>query len=106
METITALALKARLDAGERIQLIDIREPHERAIVKFPDAKVIPLGQISRRIGEFDPSADAVFLCKIGKRSVFAIRALQEAGYTGGMFNLEDGVNAWARDVDKSLPQY
>jgi adenylyltransferase/sulfurtransferase len=106
VETITALALKARLDAGERIQLIDIREPHERAIVKFPDAKVIPLGQISRRIGEFDPSADAVFLCKIGKRSVFAIRALQEAGYTGGMFNLEDGVNAWARDVDKSLPQY
>ncbi|MDR3207163.1 MAG: rhodanese-like domain-containing protein [Oscillospiraceae bacterium] len=106
METVTALALKARLDAGEPLQLIDIREPHERAIVKFPGAKVIPLGQMVRRQEELDPSVDAVFLCKIGKRSVFAIRALQEAGYPGRLLNLEDGVNAWARDVDTSLPQY
>jgi adenylyltransferase/sulfurtransferase len=106
VETVTALALKARLDAGEPLQLIDIREPHERAIVKFPGAKVIPLGQMVRRQEELDPSVDAVFLCKIGKRSVFAIRALQEAGYPGRLLNLEDGVNAWARDVDTSLPQY
>ncbi|MDR1066677.1 MAG: molybdopterin-synthase adenylyltransferase MoeB [Clostridiales bacterium] len=106
VETITALELKARLDNGEKIQLIDIREPHERAIVKFPDAKTIPLGQMSRRAGELNPDIDAVFLCKIGQRSVFAIRALEEAGYAGRMLNLRDGVNAWARDVDKNLPQY
>ncbi|MDR3280147.1 MAG: molybdopterin-synthase adenylyltransferase MoeB [Synergistaceae bacterium] len=106
IETITAVELKERLDRGDRLQLIDIRESHERAIVKFPGAKYIPLGQMARRVDEFDPSADAVFLCKIGQRSVFAIRALRDAGYDGRLINLKDGVNAWARDVDKSLPQY
>jgi adenylyltransferase/sulfurtransferase len=105
-ESITAQALKARLDAGESLQLIDTRESHERAIVQFPGAKVIPLGQIARRMEELDPAVDAVFLCKIGKRSVYAIRELREAGYTGRMLNLEDGVNAWARDIDTNLPQY
>jgi adenylyltransferase/sulfurtransferase len=106
VDTLTAQELKAKIDSGEPLQIIDIREPHERAIVKFPGAKAIPLGQVARRIDEFDPSIDAIFLCKIGKRSVFAIRALQEAGYTGKMYNLFDGVNAWARDVDRSMPEY
>jgi len=104
--SITALEMKARLDRGEKIQLVDIREPHEQAIFKFPGAKVMPLGQIVRRIDEFDPSLDTVFLCKIGQRSVFAIEALLEAGYPGRAFNLEDGVTAWARDVDQTLPIY
>ncbi|MDR1795972.1 MAG: hypothetical protein LBR44_00785 [Clostridiales Family XIII bacterium] len=98
--------MKERLDAGDRIQLIDIREPHEQAFAPFPGAKYIPLGQMARRVGEFDEQADAVFLCKIGQRSKFAIRALREAGYKGKLLNLRDGVNAWARDVDPSLPQY
>jgi adenylyltransferase/sulfurtransferase len=106
IDVLTALELKARLDAGEPIQIIDIREPHERAIARFPNAKAIPLGQMARRIDEFDQSVDAVFLCKIGQRSIFAIRALREAGYKGRLFNLQDGVNAWARDVDPSLPEY
>jgi len=106
IETITAVDLKQRLDNGERIQFIDIREPHERAIVKFPNALIMPLGQIARRIEEFDPSATAVFLCKIGQRSILGIRALREAGYKGKMLNLQDGLNAWARDVDKSMPVY
>ncbi|MDR2392721.1 MAG: molybdopterin-synthase adenylyltransferase MoeB [Treponema sp.] len=98
--------LKARLDAGDPLQIIDIREPHERAIVKFPQAKPIPLGQMARRIHEFDPTVDAVFICKIGQRSVFAIRALREAGYTGRLLNLRDGVNGWAQKVDKTFPVY
>ncbi|MEL4887717.1 molybdopterin-synthase adenylyltransferase MoeB [Pectobacterium betavasculorum] len=106
IESVTAHELKAWLDAKKPLQLIDIREPHERAIVKFPDAKVIPLGQIVRRIDEFDPAVDAVFLCKIGQRSQFAMRALQRAGYTGRVLNLKDGINAWAQDVDPRLPQY
>jgi adenylyltransferase/sulfurtransferase len=106
IDTITALELKKRLDNGEQIQFIDIREPHERAIVKFPYALVIPLGQLERRIDELDPSRDAVFLCKIGQRSILGIRALQEAGYKGRLLNLQDGLNAWARDVDKNMPIY
>jgi adenylyltransferase/sulfurtransferase len=59
-----------------------------------------------RRSEELDPEIDAIFICKIGQRSVFAIRALREAGYTGRLLNLKDGVNAWARDVDRTLPIY
>jgi adenylyltransferase/sulfurtransferase len=111
VETISATELKARIDANDAIQIIDIREPHERAIVKFPGskgrpAKAIPLGQMTRRVDEFDPNIDSVFICKIGKRSVFAIRALREAGYKGRLLNLKDGVNGWAREVDHSLPIY
>jgi len=106
VDTITAVELKARLDKGERIQFIDIREPHERAIVKFPGAIVMPLGQIARRVEELDPSAPAVFLCKIGLRSILGIKALREIGYKGEMLNLQDGLNAWARDVDNTMPIY
>jgi len=106
IETITAIDLKKRLDAGDKIQFIDIREPHERAIVKFPNAIIMPLGQLVRRMEELDTSVDSVFLCKIGQRSILGIRALREAGYKGKLLNLQDGLNAWARDVDNSMPVY
>jgi adenylyltransferase/sulfurtransferase len=61
---------------------------------------------MARRVDEFDEQIDAVFICKIGQRSVFAIRALREAGYRGRLLNLHDGFNAWAREVDTSLPVY
>ena len=106
IETITATELKARLDKGDKIQLIDIREPHERAIVKFPGAIIMPLGQLQRRMNELNPQIDSVFLCKIGQRSILGIRALEEVGYTGRLLNLKDGLNAWAREVDKNMPIY
>jgi adenylyltransferase/sulfurtransferase len=106
IETITATELKARLDKGDKIQLIDIREPHERAIVKFPGAIIMPLGQLQRRMNELNPQIDSVFLCKIGQRSILGIRALEEAGYKGRLLNLKDGLNAWAREVDKNMPIY
>jgi adenylyltransferase/sulfurtransferase len=106
IETITAIELKKRMDKGDRIQFIDIREPHERAIVKFPNAKIMPLGQLVRRMDELDPGIDSVFLCKIGQRSILGIQALREAGYKGRLLNLQDGLNAWARDVDKTMPVY
>ncbi len=103
---IEAKELKRRLDAGEKITIVDIREPHERAIVKFPDAKVIPIGQLARRQNELNPDVDTVFICKEGKRSILAINTLREAGYTGPMYNLKDGINTWARNVDQTMPQY
>jgi len=106
IEAITAVDLKKRLDSGDKIQFIDIREPHERAIVKFPNAIIMPLGQLVRRMEELDSSLDSVFLCKIGQRSILGIRALREAGYKGKLLNLQDGLNAWARDVDNSMPVY
>jgi adenylyltransferase/sulfurtransferase len=104
--TLTARELKARLDAGDQLQIIDIREPHERSIAALPGALAIPLAQLYRRAGDLDPALDTVVVCKIGTRSVFAIRALEQAGYTGPLYNLKDGLNAWAREVDPNLPQY
>lgn len=106
VETIEAKALKKRLDDGEEITIIDVREPHERAIVKFPDAKVIPIGQLARRQNELNPEVDTVFICKEGKRSILAINTLREAGYEGKMYSLKDGINTWAKEVDRSMPQY
>jgi adenylyltransferase/sulfurtransferase len=94
--TISAQELKERFDSGNSFSIIDIREPHERALYPFPSAKAVPFGQLVRRMGEFNPSEDLIFICKVGLRSIFAIRALKEAGYQGPMYNLTDGVAAWA----------
>jgi adenylyltransferase/sulfurtransferase len=104
--SVTAGELRDRLEGGGRIQVVDIREPHERSLFRFEGAVSVPFGQLVRRMGEFDPDVDLVFICKIGQRSLYAIRALREAGYGGPMYNLRDGVNAWAREVDPSLAVY
>jgi adenylyltransferase/sulfurtransferase len=106
LPSITARELKDRLDNNDRVQIIDIREPHERSMFKFERAIPVPFGQLVRRMDEFDPSQDLVFLCKIGKRSLYAIRALKAAGYQGNMLNLEDGYAAWASEVDPESAVY
>ena len=73
---------------------MDVREPHERAIRRFPDAIVIPIGQLVRRQKELNPEVDTVFICKQGMRSAYAINTLREAGYKGPMYNLKGGFDA------------
>ncbi|MDR1912477.1 MAG: molybdopterin-synthase adenylyltransferase MoeB [Helicobacteraceae bacterium] len=106
IEQIAPQELKARIDNGYKQQIVDIREPHELAIVKFPNAVTIPIGQLTRRIDELDESIDAVFVCKVGSRSQFAIETLKNAGYKGRLINLEGGLNAWAQKIDPSIPIY
>ncbi|MBR4417836.1 MAG: adenylyltransferase/sulfurtransferase MoeZ, partial [Victivallales bacterium] len=103
VESISATELKRRFDANEPVQVIDLREPHERSYFKFPNAKAIPLGQIIRRQNELDPSIDTVFVCKIGQRSILAIRNLRAAGYQGRLMNLLDGVQGWKNEVDPTV---
>jgi adenylyltransferase/sulfurtransferase len=106
IDGITPLELKTRLDKAESLLLVDVREQHERKIFAFEGARPMPFGQVARRMDELDPRTETVFICKVGRRSALAIRALRDAGYTGRMLNLLGGTNAWARDVDNSLPQY
>ena len=106
VEGIEPKELKRRLDEGEKVTVVDVREPHERAIAKFPEAIVIPIGQLERRKKELDPTVDTVFVCKEGKRSILAVNTLREAGYEGPLYNLRGGTNAWAAEVDKSFPKY
>ncbi|HEX8888452.1 MAG TPA: rhodanese-like domain-containing protein [Pyrinomonadaceae bacterium] len=106
MEEITATELKERLDKGEDIQIIDVREPNEYAYARIPNSVHIPLGQILNRMSEIDPARETVVHCKMGGRSARAIEALTQAGFTGKLANLKGGITAWSNDVDPSVPKY
>src|SRR5437870_7796148 len=106
MEEITATELKQRLDQGDDIQIIDVREPHEYEIGAIPNSKLIPLGQVLNRMNEIDPGRKTVMHCKMGGRSAKAIEALQRSGFTGRLLNLKGGITAWSNEVDPSVPKY
>ena len=103
---ITATELKQKLDNGEDVQIIDVREPSEVAIGRIPNSIHIPLAQVLDRMSEIDPNRDAVVHCKMGGRSARAIMALKQAGYTGNLANLTGGIIAWSNEVDPSVPKY
>ena len=94
VEGFTPEELAQKIEKGDPMTIVDVREPHERAILRFPNAIVIPIGQLARRQKELDPNKVTVFVCKQGKRSVLAINTLREAGYTGPLYNLKGGVDA------------
>lgn len=94
VEGIEADELAARIERGEELTIVDVREPHERAVVRFPNAVVIPIGQLARRQKELNPEIDTIFICREGKRSILAINTLREAGYQGPMYNLKGGMEA------------
>ena len=94
VESLTPEELSSRITNGEPVTIVDVREPHERVIVKFPNALVIPIGQLARRQKELNPEIDTVFICKEGKRSILAVNTLREAGYKGPMYNLRGGMDA------------
>ena len=106
MQEITATELKKRMDAGEDIQLIDVRQPDEHDFARIEGAKLIPLGEIARRADEIDPNRETIVHCKAGGRSSQAIEALQKAGFTGEMKNLKGGITAWSNEVDPKVPKY
>ena len=106
MEEITATELKQRLDQGDDIQIIDVREPNEYEIARIPDSKLIPLGQVLNRQSEIDPERETVVHCKMGGRSAKAIEALQRSGFQGRLLNLKGGITAWSNEVDPSVPKY
>lgn len=106
MQEISALELKAALDSGTDIQLIDVRQPDEYNFARIEGAKLIPLGEIVSRMKELDPSRETVIHCKMGGRSARAIDALGRAGFTGSMKNLVGGITAWSNDVDPHVPKY
>ena len=106
MEEITATELKQRLDKGDDIQIIDVREPNEVAIARIPNSVHIPLGQVLSRMREIDTKRDAVIHCKMGGRSARAIEALTRLGFEGKLINLKGGIIAWSDEVDPSVPKY
>ena len=101
---ITTLDLKARLDRGDRLVVLDVREPQEYQINRIGGSVLIPLGELGQRYGELDPSVEIVAQCKSGMRSAKAAEFLREKGYR--VKNLKGGILDWVDKVDPSQPKY
>lgn len=97
--------LADRLQRGDLIHLLDVREPVESQISQLPDALVIPLGQLPTRLAEVDPDCEWVLFCRTGVRSAQAAEILHKAGYPH-VSSLQGGINAWAREIDQSMLRY
>jgi adenylyltransferase/sulfurtransferase len=101
---IAPLELKRRLDAGENVFVLDVREPHEYQICNL-GGRLIPLGELPQRMVELDRSREIVVHCKSGARSAKAVALLRDAGFNN-VTNLAGGILAWTDTVDPKLPRY
>lgn len=103
--TISARQLKARLDAGDPIRVIDIREPYELMICSLGVAEAIPMRALPGRLGELNRGQEIVVICRSGHRSGDVVRFLRERGFSRA-YNLNGGLRAWADEVDPAMPKY
>jgi len=101
---ITPRELKARLDRGDDLYILDVREPHEYQICNI-GGHLIPLGEIPKRVNELDSSKEIVAHCRSGKRSAEAAEFLRKAGFRK-LWNLKGGILAWSDEVDPRVPKY
>jgi rhodanese-related sulfurtransferase len=104
---ISVTELKQRLDRGEPLTIIDVRDPHEWDIGNLEEhgARLIPLGELPERFGEIDPEEEVVLQCRSGARSARALEFLRERGYPR-LWNLKGGILAWSDEIDPSKKKY
>ncbi len=101
---IDPVEVKKKLDRGDDFILLDVREPHEYQICNIPGAKLIPLGDLPKRVNELDSSKEIVAHCKMGGRSAKAADFLRQAGFR--VKNMTGGILAWSDKVDPKVPKY
>jgi adenylyltransferase/sulfurtransferase len=97
--------LKRRLDSGEKLFILDVRNPEEYQICRIPGSTLIPLPQLPQRFKELDRNQEIVIHCKSGMRSLKAQQFLREQGFNKTK-NLKGGILAWAERIDRSMPKY
>ena len=102
---IDPVEVKNKLDRGDSFVLVDVREPHEWNIARIPGAKLIPLGELPRRVGELNAGDEIVAHCRSGVRSAKAVDFLKKQGFTN-VRNMTGGILAWSDKVDPSVPKY
>lgn len=104
---LTPAQLKQRLDTGEPLTLLDVREEYEWDISNLAPygAQLVPLGDLPDRMASLDPDQDIVVYCRSGSRSRGAARHLRAHGFPR-VWNLKGGVNGWAREVDPDMATY
>jgi molybdopterin/thiamine biosynthesis adenylyltransferase/rhodanese-related sulfurtransferase/molybdopterin converting factor small subunit len=102
---ITAVELKQRLDRGDKLKIVDVREPNEYQINRIPGSQLIPLGDVPKRYEELNKNDEIVVHCKMGGRSAKAADFLRSVGFTR-VLNLKGGILDWVDKVDPSQPKY
>jgi rhodanese-related sulfurtransferase len=106
MKQMTATELQQRLAApGEPPVILDVREGWEMKICALPHTTHVPMGQIPARLDELDPGRETVVVCHHGVRSLRVAYFLESRGFRN-LYNLQGGVDAWARDVDPAMHKY
>lgn len=102
---ITPVELSDRIDRGDDIELLDVREPYEWEIARLPGARHIPLGTLPQAMDRLDPDRETIVYCKSGMRSMAAATQLAAAGFRK-VANLSGGISRWSAEVDSSVPRY
>ncbi|MEQ1573465.1 MAG: molybdopterin-synthase adenylyltransferase MoeB [Vicinamibacterales bacterium] len=102
---ITSVELKRRMDAGDRLLVLDVREPNEYQINRITGSALIPLGELPRRYQELPKDREIITQCKVGARSQRALEFLRTVGFTD-LKNLKGGILDWIDKVDPSQPKY
>jgi adenylyltransferase/sulfurtransferase len=105
IDQMTVEKLKARLDRGDDLFLLDVRTPAEWQLCRLEGAALIPLNELPARFGELDRGRETVVYCRSGVRSQHAIAYLKQQGFTR-LYNLSDGILAWAERIDPAMPRY
>jgi molybdopterin/thiamine biosynthesis adenylyltransferase/rhodanese-related sulfurtransferase len=103
--SVSVQELKRKMDARERLTLVDVRESWEYDIAQITGSRLIPLGELEERLSELPREGILVIQCHSGVRSEQGARRLQQAGFAN-VYNLEGGIEAWSRDVDPTVPRY
>lgn len=102
---LTPAQLKQRLDRGDALVVVDVREPWEVAVCALPGARHIPMREIPARAAELPRDTDLVLLCHHGVRSQYVASFLERLGFER-LHNLAGGIDAWAKDVDPTMAKY
>lgn len=107
VQEIDVHALQRKLEAGEPVHLLDVRQPWEHALAALPTSQLVPLPELAVRVKEVQPPAGAMLVvyCHHGVRSLSAAHLLEQAGYPA-VVSLAGGIDAWSREVDPNVPRY
>jgi rhodanese-related sulfurtransferase len=102
---LTATELKNKIQQGDPLFLLDVREPHEFKYANIANSVLIPLNQIPQRLAELDPEQEIVVICHHGMRSQQAANFLEGSGFKY-ITNLKGGIDAWSLECDSSVARY
>jgi sulfur-carrier protein adenylyltransferase/sulfurtransferase len=104
LSEISVHHLKSRLQEGDAVFLLDVREPYEYKIANL-NGHLVPLGQLQTKFDELDRNSEIVVYCHHGNRSAFAVQLLKNQGFEK-VLNLVGGIDQWSREIDPKVPRY